>query len=288
MERTYEGVIPLVSRPGGWGYADVLFRHHPEILLTGDPGKSSSIQLGEAYDHTLTNRPKDFNGPKVTLRSLSVQDGKLKIDTGSTDYFTLRGIPFVAPDLHKQAIEELNTQSQTEIPTGVSAHTILLAGDQAVMTINTSGHGFAPGRLSLTFEGQMDPPPKDRTPFHTARRELQEELGRRVHLGDIRLLAVAAETGSAYTSWCFVIPVKGTPNSIREAWEGVKTREASALLVAPIAELGQILLPETPAEALQKYIVGGSLDPEKTVNPHATVPWRYDCLTGYLSSQQAG
>lgn len=279
-ERTYDGVIPLVARPGGWGYNDIVFGHHPEILLTGDPGKAGSIQLGEAYNHTLITRPADFNGPKVGLRSLSDQDGKLKIDTGSTDYFTLRGIPFAAPNLHKQAIEELNTQGQTEIPIGISAHTILLAGDQAIMTINTAGHGFAPGRLSLTFEGQMDPPPKDLTPFHTVRRELEEELGRKVRLGAIRLLAVAAETGSAYTSWCFVVPVEG---NISEAWENVKKREASALLIAPVAELGGILLPDTQAHALQKYVVGGSLDPEKTVSPHATVPWRHDCLRDYLN-----
>lgn len=289
-ERAYDGVVPLVAKPGGWGYTDVVFRHHPEILLTGDPGKSPlndfQDKLGQAYNHTLTNRPTDFNGPKVGLRSLSVRDGKLKIDTGSTDYFTLRGIPFVASDLHQQAIGKLSTQGQTDIPIGISAHTILLAADQAVMTINTSGHGFAPGRLSLTFEGQMDPPPKDRTPFHTARRELQEELGRRVRLSDIRLLAVAAEKDSAYTSWCFVVSINTDAQSVQEAWKGVKEREASALLVAPIAELGQILLPDTQAEALQKYVIGGSLDPEKTVNPHATVPWRYDSLQDYLTSQE--
>lgn len=262
-ERIYEGVVPLVTNPGGWKYTDVVFKHHPEILLTGDPGNFAAIpsyfqeKLYSAYLHTLNTRPNDFKWTKVGLKSLSVKDGKLKVDAGSTDYFTLRGIPFAAPDLHKRAIRELHTQGQTEIPTGISAHTILLVGDQAVMTINTAGHGFAPGRLSLTFEGQMDPPPRDRTPFHTAQRELKEELGRRVRLGDFRLLAIAAETGSAYTSWCFVVPLKGTPETVKKSWEGAKTREASALLIAPVAELGQILFPDTQAEALQKYIVGG-------------------------------
>lgn len=292
-ERTYEGVIPLVTRPGGWSYGDILFRHHPGLLVTGGLGNPKptdfQAQLTAAYNHTLENRPADFNGPKVGLRSLSVQDGRLIVDTGSTDYFTLRGIPFAAPDLHKEAIRELRTQGQTEIPTGISAHTILLlAENEAVMTINTSRHGFAPGRLSLTFEGQMDPPPRDRTPFHTARRELREELGREVRLGDIRLLAVAAETGSSYTSWCFIVPTKGTPETVKKSWEGAKTREASALLIAPVTELKQILLPDNQAQAIQQYVVAGSLDPRKTITPHATVPWRYDCLKDYLNFQQAG
>lgn len=285
-ERIYEAVIPLVSKPGGWGYRDIVFGHNSGIFVTGDMNNNYAPgfrnELTAAYNHTLENRPNDFNGLKAMLRFFYVNDGNLIIHTGTTDYFTLRGIPFAAPDLHRETIEDLKEWNHTDIPTGISAHTILLAGDQAVMTINTAGHGFAPGRLSLTFEGQMDPPPKDRTPFHTAQRELSEELGRKVNLGDIGLLGVAAETGSSYTSWCFIVPVQGTPETVKKSWEGAKTREASALLIAPIAELGRILLPDTQAEGLQKYVVGGSLDPEKTINPHPTVPWRYDCLKDYI------
>lgn len=294
INRGYDGVSPLVSITAGLDYRDLVIKKTPGII-TGNPAEANRTAtpyqeaLDQAFVHTKETG-RFTNGSKLALRSFQLlTDGLLEITTTRTDFFTLWGLPSVARELQQQAVNDLVTKKSTGIPVGISTHNVLLlSGNLAPLSINNASHGFAPGRMSLAIEGQTDPD-KDLIPHNTVYREVIEELGEGVSLDplQIKLLGIGAETGSSYASFCYVVSIGNSVDELVKSWSNTKNREASALLVAPIADLGHVLLPENQGGALQKYIVGGQIDSQKVIKLHPTVLWRYDLLNAHLTAIQA-
>jgi len=153
-------------------------------------------------------------------------------------------------------------------PTGISTHNVLVAEDDKVaVTLINQRHGFSPERLSLTFEKQMDPD-VDIVPHNAAYRGFRSELGSLPV--NLRLIAVAAEKATAYTSWCFVGKTPETEQAVVESWKNAKERdEALWLLMIPVQEIRHVLTEEVKPSTIREFIRGGTL-PDTTINLHPT------------------
>lgn len=285
MKAEYEGIIPLVSSRKGWQQSYINFSFNPNPVV---PDYLKPI-LEEAERITPERRPNDTNGDKVAVKRInsSYNSGYLYIDTDLTNYFTLWGLPQTSPELHQQALKDLATTYSTEIPMGISTHNILLTMDQynaaknVAMTVRSASVGFSAGRLSVSFEEQMDPD-KDISPFNTAHRGYREELG--IYVTNILLLAIGAEKGSAYTSWCHLGRIHAEDDEVIERYLGAKDiSETSALLIAPVEEIDQFAEAEIKPEIWRPHLKVGSIANDAILKPHPTVPWRIDALKDFLN-----
>lgn len=304
MKAEYRDVIPLVANPKGWDHRNVSINHD------SDPSFSSEMQdvLDLARQRTEVVRKGfgDFNAPKAAVRRLSAEAGGLVVDTYATEYFVLWGLPGAVPDLHNQALNDLYQKKATEIPMGISTHNIVLitpdgtkSADKtyAAMIINDPRHGFAPGRLSVSYEGQMDPtqdidPNGIPSTFSTVLRTMREEFGigldqSRIKIGldDIRLVAVCVEKGSAYTSWCHVVWVQANQEEFIASYNlAPRRKSADALLMVPLSRVDVFTQDEIRPEDYRPFVIASSLEGETTLKPHPTVLWRADALKDYLTS----
>lgn len=262
--------------------------------------------LNAAKQRTTEQRASygDFNAPKAAVRRLLVRGDNLYVDTYLTEYFVLWGIPGAAPNLHHQALDDLQQKRETEIPIGISTHNIVLITPDEIksadkisvaMIINDPRHGFAPGRLSVSYEGQMDPTKDiDRngvpSTHQTVLRTLQEEFGigldqsnLKISLDDIQLIAVCAEKGSAYTSWCHVAWVRANiPDFVASYNIAPRRKSADALLAVPLSRIEAFAQDVINPEDYKPYLIASSLTEEPTLKPHPTVPWRIDALKDHL------
>lgn len=307
MLAEYKDVVPVIANPLGWGPNEVKIKHDSA------PGFDHQMQtmMEAARQRTIEIRTKppfaDTNGYKAAARRLATSGNMLSVDTYLTEYFVLWGLPGVAPKLHQQALDDLSKHQATEIPMGISTHNIVLLTpdgsknpDNAAvaMIVNDPRHGFAPGRLSISYEGQLDPTkdldPDRRTPstFETVLRTVREEFGigenqspLKITPADIRLLAVCAEKGSAYTSWCHIVWVKGHPDDLKNSYQlAHRRRDANALLTVPLRQLDNFAKGLTIDATHQSYLIAGTLPAGTELQAHPTVLWRADALKDHLTA----
>ena len=239
-------------------------------MITGNPEKkvprnANSKILRRSFETTCSKRPNDFNGPKVTLRELSIENNKLNITAGLTDYFTLWGLPQTSLDLHQTTTKEIVLQRKTENPLGISIHNILITKNgKAVVRVSSPTGGFSAGRTSVTHEEQMDPN-SDINPFNTSLRGFYEEQGLIIPTGQTKLLGIAKELGSAYVCFCFLGLTNKSDDEIMDSWKRVPDySETNSMRIISIDK----------ALGLPK---------EKGVNLHPTVLWRLKLLEKHIS-----
>lgn len=306
MLAEYEGVFPLVSNPRGWSQDEVKVYHRPIPNFT--PELEAALEAARQRTIDIRTKPpyQDTNGDKAAVRRLVASDNQLLVETFPTKYFDLWGLPGAAPNFHRQALEELSRDHATEIPIGISTHNIVLLtpdGNKTLdditvaMIVNDPRHGFAPGRLSISYEGQLDPSVDLEvdliTPstFLTVTRTLGEEFGIGldqspigVDLSDLRLVAVCAEKGSAYTSWCHIAWIKGHSEDLAASYQlAPRRRDANALLAIPLREIDTFASDLTINQHRLSFLIAGSLPEGTELQVHPTVPWRVDALKDYLA-----
>lgn len=300
LSKEYASVIPLVSNPKGWTIDQVGFSTDTSSFYSGNPDDPAQTPphliepLRAAFARTQTERVDneiahgnrgDHNALKVALRSLAVDsEGNLQVQTRLTEYFVTWGLPSAAPQLHQQALQELAQKHTTEIPMGISTHNILVTADDHIAAIISSrDHGFSAGRVSISFETQMEPG-QDSVVHNSAYRGYNKELGVLINPQNLMLLGVAAEKGSAYTSWCFFSRTHLTSEQIANKWMNARGRdEAIALLVIPIDSISSFAQNEIRPETWRQYLISGSgPDEDAVLQPHPTVPWRVGLIQQYL------
>lgn len=308
MLREYDSVIPLVTNPNGWSVNQVQISHDPNPVFT----KRQLIALKAAKQRTIQERTKfgDFNAPKAAVRRLRTSGENLIVETALTEYFVLWGLPGAQPELHYQALDDLKNRHATDIPMGISTHNIVfLAEDRlkpsentsVIMIVNDPKHGFAPGRLSVSYEGQMDPT-KDTdsngipSTHQTVLRTLKEEFGigldeskLTVDPNEIRLIAVCAEKGSAYTSWCHAIWIQATVQDLVNSYQlAPRRKDADSLLSVPIQEIATYTQNQIKPQEYHPYVITGSVEENTILKPHSTVPWRVDALKDFIDFHKKG
>ncbi len=295
MLAEYRDVVPLVNNPVGWGEENV------KVFPNENPWFSeATLSLFEqARQETIRVRVPmgDTNGPKAALRWLSVHDGNLAVYTDPSEYFVLWGLPHVAPELHQKALDDLKTLRSTDIPFGISTHNLILLSPDGsrnpentsvVAIINNDQHGFAAGRLSVSYEGMLDPtvdlnPSGVPSTFETVKRTLREEFGI-ANPADIRLLAVCAEKQTQYTSWCHAVWIEGTAGDLLALYGTAPRRNDSKVLFSiPLREIDAYAAGEIGPHIYARDIIRGTLAPGAILNPHPTVPWRVDALRDHLA-----
>lgn len=298
----YRDVYRLVENPAGWSESNVKINFDPTPTFTPE----LSALLEEAKQRTREIRVPlgDFNAPKVAVRKLLIEGNYLVVDTYLTEYFVLWGFPGVAPQFHQQALNDLHQNKTTEIPMGISTHNVVLITPNGrrssediyvAMVVNDSRHGFAPGRLSVSYEGQMDPSidldsASNPSTFVTVLRTLKEEFGIgleqsrvRVSPEEIRLIAVCGEKGSAYTSWCHAVWVQTDLEDLVTSYQRApRRRDADALLAVPLNKIDIFTRDLISGENYGPFLKASSLTGEPDLRPHPTVPWRVDALKDYI------
>lgn len=310
MLAEYRDVIPLVANSQGWTSSEIKINHNPNPTFTPRMQLILEAARQETYNERVKKReekglPPDFNAPKAAVRNLLVQGKHLIVNTALTEYFVLWGLPRIASESHKQALNELGQKKTTEVPMGISTHNIILlapngaksSADQisVIAIVNDPSHAFAPYRLSVSYEGQMDPaidtnPQNAPSTFTTVARTLREEFGLGVEKSpigfdpkNIRLLAVCVEKDSAYTSWCHVIWIKAQAQDFVKSHQlAPRSRHAEALLAVPLQDIGTFTQDSVTAEVYSPYIIAGSLVESRNLSHHPTVPWRIDALKDQL------
>jgi len=306
MKVEYRDVVPLVQNIKGWTSKDVIINQIPRPSFT--PEILTALDAAAQRTQELRSPFGDTNDPKASVRRLLIQGNELLVDFSQTEYFELWGLPGAASELHRQALNELNQNKATDIPMGVSTHNIVLISPKGklptdetsvVMIINERNHGFAPGRLSISYEGQTDPT-RDTDPngvpstHITVLRTLEEELGIgldqsniETSLGAIRLIAICAEKGSAYTSWCHVVWVQATLADLVTSYKvAPRHRDTAALLAVPLNKIAAFTQDKISIKDYEPYIIANSLTKKPDfVSPHPTVPWRIGALMNHLSHQ---
>lgn len=308
MLESYTNVVPVIDNPQGWTRDDVDFFHNPMPDI--DPHMFPILEA--ARQRTIHERTAEFtggrfrdtNGAKAAVRRLLPIGSHLNVYTDLTEYFVLWGLPTVAPDLHNQALEDLKYFKRTNVPIGISTHNVVLLTPDGsrnpetasvVAIINSNEHGFAAGKLSLSYEGQLDPT-KDLdfgTPstFETVARTLQEEFGIGLPdsplyaLSGTRLLAVCAERQSQYTSWIHAIWVEGSTEELLASYEQAPRRNDSKVLFSiPLSAIDAYAEDEIGPHTYARDIIKGSLRAGAILNPHPTVRWRVDALKDHLAT----
>ena len=295
--REVGGVREILSFPKGLRANEVEYQLYPFDYLTGDPSvnhrtpDAMTMDLTRAWQRTQEAREPfgDTNGLKVSVKGLGfspVGRTGLIVVGGLTDYFTLWGLPQVAPLLQERFLNEMARFQGTKVPNGLSAHTIILTSDnRVVMMVRSQSQGFHTGRVSLSIEEQTDPD-KDATPFNTPYRGIWEELGIISSPQDLRLLGVGAERALAYTCFCFVSHVDADEETLRQAWKGAQDHnEASALFLVPLEELDRWTGTEISPEVWLPYSKDSAIASDAILQPHPTVLWRADLLKKHLAAR---
>lgn len=308
MLETYRDVVPLVHNVLGWSKEQIRINHNPNPSF--DPQMKEV--LAQAIQRTIQERTaehtggrfNDTDGAKSAVRRLIAEGKTLSVDTIATTYFVLWGLPGVAPKLHKQALDDLKTTGKSTFPMGISTHNIVLLtpdgnrtseSTTVAMIVNDPSHGFAPGRLSASYEGQLDPT-KDLdqgipSTFDTVLRTVGEEFGIglegspiRIDPSAIRLLAVCGENGSAYTSWLHIVWAQGTPENLVASYQlAPRRRDANALLAVPFSKIDAFTEDAVMPRVYQPHMIAGLLEGQQPLKSHATVPWRVDALKEYMA-----
>lgn len=280
----------LFRCPEGLGPEHVRFHLDTETQLSGSPDlvylapPEFRSALTEAYQRTKDIRePKgDFNGPKVSLNRLLVENKQLVVDSSLTDYFTLWGLPGVSPELHERYLKELNGNRETMVPNGIGTHDIVITSDDAILMVRSRAQGFHAGRISLSFEEQMDAE-TDPDIHSAAQRGIQEELAIEVPANKIKLLGAAAEAGLNYTNFCFVTRVDKTREELIELWKRAPDHnEASALFAVQLEDLTSWPMEGVPEDIWKPYDSEKRIAPGTTLQFHPTVDWRINLLNQYL------
>ncbi len=300
--RDLGSVVQLVTKEGGWKSEETRYTLRP-IYIGGDPNPSIINQTPErlrvplqaAWLTTKERRPKDFNGLKVAVQSVTVREGILHTDGVVTDYFTAWGLPKAdaSKDLFSEHEKEVvvnrvdspNAIYETNIPWAVCTHNVLLdTNGDVLMMVRSQSQGFHAGRVSVTEEEQMEPT-LDFSPFAASFRSFNEELGLIVRPQQIRLLGVAVEKGAAYPAYAFVAEADDKAKDIVEKWRGARDfNEGSALFAVPMTKIDKWLQSEVTSNVWHEYLLGGNIAPDAILKLHATSPWRLDLAKKYTKS----
>jgi len=263
----------------GWKENDISIFISDDPKLTGNPeikGISDlklNLILRQAYELTKEKRPTDFNGDKLSVMKIKRADGKVRIITRLTDYFTLWGFPHVAPELFQKTNMDFVKTRESKIPSGLYAACLIVTADKKVLlnVISQSG-GLNQGRLSFGFEEQSEP--EDPNPVVTASRGFEEEYGAKVSNDRITVLGFGRAFNTAYVSAYCLIEVGLTVTEILKARENAEDKkESSCTLAVPLTEMDQLCLDETPYGPLKSYIVYGKLSESAIYVKHvANIP----------------
>ena len=176
-------VVQLVANSEGWKQYETRYRFNRSIFITGNTDQSVISQtpadwiepLKAAWLMTKKQRPKDYNGSKVAVRNLAVEEGILYTEGVETDYFTVWGLPKAdaSKDLFAEHERQVvinqvaapNAFFETKVPWALCSHNILLdPNGRIIMMVRSRSVGFSTGKISATQEKQMNPM-EDPTPF---------------------------------------------------------------------------------------------------------------------------
>ncbi len=291
------GVREIVSNSEGWFLPSIRIEQTGEFV-SGDPTLvlPDALQgLHDSWERTYTERIQktgDFNREKVTVKSIKkIYGNDLQIKIGFTDYCTLWGMAGAAPGLHRQGFEELIAPDhKTTIPFGISTHNLVLiegkklSESKLVMMVQSKGHGFSAGRVSTSFEEQMER--SDVHPFLTVVRGMSEELGLDGSVENLLLLGIGAEKATAYTSWVHLVHLPETSESeLVSGWatsQQDQQQEGEALLVVPVSELSGWTGDHIDPTTWNQYDLQHKIDPHASLQTHATSTWRLQLLQEHI------
>lgn len=280
----------------GWELLQTEYHLAPDQFYTGNPDVLSTTPpellqpLQESWKTTKELRPNDFNGLKVAVSRLAVEGGNIKTHGYITDYFTLWGLPKVAPELfaeHEMNVIQNRANApdalyETTLPWGICTHNVLLdKNGDALMMIRSINQGFQAGRVSITEEEQMDPD-RDCDPFNAAYTSFWEELGIFISPRTIRLLGVAVEEGAAYPAFCFIANTDLTAGTVAERWKKASDyNENTSLFAVPMVDIDGWAKDKIVPEVWSKHYLAGKIEPNAILSPHATTPWRIALAKAY-------
>jgi len=276
--RTFTGVREIIAFPEGLQVGSI------KMVKDSIPPQDSLIPgLTAARERTYQKRvaePRargdrtDFDGSKVWLKGVDFQDGTLTLTTGETRYFDLWGLPGAAPDLHDRYLNQMQESGHTDVPNGIATHnTIITADELVIMTVRSRQSGFATGRVSVSYEEQMEL--KDRTPLHAAARGLKEEFGAIIPVNNLKLLGLAAEEVTAYTAACHFGEINLTASELVESWRDALDRdEGTVLFGVPLNKIEEFSSDVIPKDVWTSHLIAGEIPQTATLSPHPVVPWR--------------
>lgn len=306
----YTGCYNLVNNPEGWKQNQVVFDMAPYSMYAidhpDDPKYAKLINhpsttpenlretLQKAHDATEEKRfmgGPDFDGLKATARRIALIDDRLLVQSRLTCYGVTWGL-WGNPELrnvHNQGLMEMAEHHTTELPFGICLAPLLLTRDNLVIAVvRAFAQGFHAGRVSLSFEEQMDPE-RDPDPFVTAYNGYYEEFGLIIPSREMRLLGVEAEKSSAYTLWGIIGRTDRTGAQVINTWEHAKDRkEATALFLIPIDEASLFGREKITRAEYMPYLKGGEVpttEDRQTLMPHPSNAWRADLLRDYLNAR---
>lgn len=306
----YAGCYNLVNRPEGWSQNKVDFDLAPNsmyaITHSDNPKYAKLINhpsttpenlretLQKAHDVTAEKRFKngpDFDGLKATMRRVVAIDDRLLVQSRLTCYGVTWGLwgNQELRNIHEQGLMEMKEHNATELPFGICLAPLLLTKDKLVVAaVRAFTQGFHAGRVSLSFEEQMDPE-RDPDPFVTAYNGYYEEFGLIIPSRNMKLLGVEAEKSSAYTLWGIIGHTDRTGAQVIDTWQHAKDRaEATALFLIPQAEASLFGQEKITRAEYMPYLKGGEVpttEDRQTLMPHPSNAWRADLLRDYLSAR---
>ncbi len=293
-------VVQLVANSEGWSRNQTRYNIDLSQYIGGNPQailNQTPAEFIEAFQRawftTQEKRPTDFNGPKVAVTELAVQDGILSTKGVRTDYFTLWGLPQAAKELFTRHEAEVVINRATRLgdalykanlPWGLCTHNLLLDKNGDVFgMVRSRSQGFHSGRLSTTEEEQTET--FDSSAFATSARSFWEELRLRIPQKRVRLLGVAEEKGGAYPAYAFVTETDLTPKKLVERWRKAKDyNENTALLLIPMTQIDTWVNQDQDKinpQVWGPHLVRGNITPDAIIQLHPTSSWRMSLAREY-------
>lgn len=291
-------VVQLVAKDDGWKRNETRYSVDRKIYIGGNPNTLSNqtpdeliSPLSQAWHTTREQRPTDFNGLKVAVQRLAVEDGVLSVNGITTDYFTLWGLPRAAKELFQEheagvvvnkASRSGNALYEATLPWGICTHNILLdKNGDVLMMVRSQSQGFQAGRVSVTEEEQTEV--GDSSSFATSARSYKEELNLKIPQRRVRLLGVAMEKGAAYPAFAYVAETDLLAHNLAREWKKARDyNENTALFAVPMTQVDRWLQEDRiKSDIWQQSLLAGNIAPDAILNFHATSPWRIDLAKKY-------
>lgn len=278
----------IVKNLKGWANDEIMLILTEDPKITGDPSGVSlkgelQKKLTNAYELTKSKRPNDFNGEKVSVKCISINDkGQIEIIAKRTDYFTLWGIPNAAPDVLEKSNHELIYSQKTELPCGLYTANIVITLDKMViMNVISAGGGFGAGRLSFGFEEQTEV--EDNNPIETSVRGMKEEIGIDVSEDKVRLLGLGKSLDIAYVAaYCIINTGMSSKDLIRAKNKAIDQQESAHTLIVPISEVDKLVRSEVPSSEIEKYLIGGKIKGVDNLLHHRANFLRWELVKKHL------
>lgn len=272
----------VIENSVGWKKRDVSISITNEPKITGDQTQvnraniSFNKELEAAFNVTKQKRPNDFNGEKVSVKKIEISNGKIRILSRLTDYFTIWGFPLAAPELFQKSNNDFVKLMEIDTPCGLYAANIIVSADnKLIMNIISQQGGFNRGKISFGYEEQTEP--EDISPIDTAVRGLKEEYGLVILSEKVRVLGFGKPFNMAFVSaYCVVIVDLISTDIIKARDKAIDKNESSCMLAVPFSDVDKLCLDEVPYELLEKYLISGFTDKKSFYVKHvANIPrWR--------------